>query len=166
MYRIPNFIACEETGKYLARKMLTENQIINAAKKILGERVKKEWQLKSTSIVKDYLIAHYSPAKNEKFICLFLDSQFQLMSIEELFQGTIDKSIIYPREVARRAIELNAAAIIFAHNHPSGNCKPSEQDEIITHELKQALSMFEIKTLDHIIVAGNKAYSFAEKGLL
>jgi DNA repair protein RadC len=109
---------------------------------------------------------HYKDLENEVFACLFLDSQHHVIIHEVLFRGTIDAACVYPREVAKRALQVNAAAVIFAHNHPSGILTPSQADRSITDKLKQALNLFDIRALDHFIVSKMGAYSFAEHGLI
>src|SRR6266705_2171893 len=103
---------------------------------------------------------------HEVFVALFLDAQNRLLAAEELFRGTLTQTSVYPREIVKTALHHNAAGVIFAHNHPSGVAEPSRADELLTQTLKQALSLVEIKTLDHFIVAGTRTVSFAERGLL
>lgn len=102
----------------------------------------------------------------EVFACLFLDNQHHILEFEELFRGTIDSASIYPREVVKKALDYNAAAVIFAHNHPSGISEPSQADRLITDKLKQALGLMDIGVLDHFIIGDGVPYSFAEHGLL
>lgn len=97
---------------------------------------------------------------------MFLDAQNRLLAADELFRGTLTQTSVYPREVVKRALALNAAAAIFAHNHPSGVAEPSRSDELLTGSLKQALALVDIRVLDHLIVAGSAMTSFAERGLL
>jgi DNA repair protein RadC len=97
---------------------------------------------------------------------LFLDSQNRLLAADELFRGTLTQTSVYPREVVKRALALNAGAVIFAHNHPSGIAEPSRSDELLTASLKQALALVDVRVLDHLIVAGTVMTSFAERGLL
>lgn len=97
---------------------------------------------------------------------MFLNNQNQVLAFKELFQGTINETAIYPREVVKQALSLNAAAIIFVHNHPSGDPEPSQADKHITLKLKYALELVDIRVLDHFIVAGSKSISFAERGLI
>ena len=97
---------------------------------------------------------------------LLLDAQHRVIAIEELFRGTLTQTSVYPREVVKAALRANAAAVIFAHNHPSGVAEPSSADEMLTRTLKQALSLVDVQTLDHFIVAGTKTLSFAERGLI
>ncbi|WP_022959720.1 RadC family protein [Spongiibacter tropicus] len=163
---IPNFALCEATGKYQARRALTEDQIIKAAKRLLDGRVCRGATITSSAMVKDYLTAQFAKYPSEAFICLFLDSQHRLLKSEVMFTGTIDSAAVYPREVVRRCLELNAAAVIFAHNHPSGTTKPSFADKRITQRLKEALALIDARALDHIIVGAGKTLSFADAGLI
>lgn len=97
---------------------------------------------------------------------LFLDSRNRLIRYVEMFRGTIDSASVHPREVVKEALKLNAAAVIYSHNHPSGHPDPSEADKVLTGRLKEALGLVDVRTLDHIIVAGHERVSFAEAGLL
>ena len=97
---------------------------------------------------------------------LFLDTRHRLIEYREMFHGTIDSASVYPREVVKEALRLNAAAVILSHNHPSGNPEPSQADKLLTQRLKDALGLVEVRTLDHVIVAGQAATSFAERGLI
>jgi len=117
-------------------------------------------------LVKDYLTLSLALEEREHFQVLFLNNQHQLLLDDRLFSGTIDGSSVYPREVVKQALHCNAAAVIVAHNHPSGVCVPSEADKSITAKLKQALATVDIRLLDHIIVGHMDTYSFAEQGLL
>ena len=166
MTSIPNFALCEATGKYQARRKLTEDQIIKAAKKLLEGRVCRGAKFTSPTAVKNYLATYYAKHKSEAFLCLFLDNQHRILKVEEMFRGTIDAASIYPREVVRRCLEVNAAAVIFAHNHPSGNAEPSMADRMITTRLKESLDTVDVRALDHFIVGGADTYSFAERGLM
>jgi DNA repair protein RadC len=102
----------------------------------------------------------------ESFSILFLNNRHRVIKFEELFRGTIDGASVFPREVVKAALAHNAAAVILAHNHPSGNPEPSQADELITHRLRDALALLDIRVLDHVVVAGDKCVSFAAKGLL
>lgn len=117
-------------------------------------------------IVKDYLTLTLALEEREHFHVLFLNNQHQLLLDARLFSGTIDGASVYPREVVKQALQCNAAAVILAHNHPSGVCVPSEADKGITEKLKQALTTVDIRVLDHIIVGHMETYSFAEQGAL
>ena len=104
--------------------------------------------------------------EHEVFVCLWLDAQHRLIATEEIFRGTLTQTSVYPREIVKAALKQNAAAVIFAHNHPSGAAQPSRADELLTHNLRDALQLVEVKVLDHFIVAGAHAISFAERGLI
>ena len=116
--------------------------------------------------MRDYLRLLLHDRGHEVFVCLFLDAQHRMIASEELFRGTLAQTSVYPREVLKAALAHNAAAVIFAHNHPSGVAEPSRADELLTQALKQALGLVDIRTLDHFVVAGNQVVSFAERGLL
>ena len=122
--------------------------------------------LTSPQAIRDYLRTRLACLPHEVFACLFLDSQNRLIACEELFRGTLAQTSVYPREVVKAALARNAGAVIFAHNHPSGVAEPSRADELLTSALKQALALVDVRTLDHVIVAGSQAVSFAERGLL
>jgi DNA repair protein RadC len=99
-------------------------------------------------------------------VCIWLDAQHRAIDFEVAFRGTLTQTSVYPREIVKRALERNAAAVIFAHNHPSGVAQPSRSDELLTRDLKEALALVEVRVLDHFVVAGTQAISFAERGLL
>ncbi len=122
--------------------------------------------LTSPEAVRDYLRTRLACLPHEVFMCLYVDSQNRLIACEELFRGTLAQTSVYPREVVKGALARNAAGVIFAHNHPSGVAEPSRADELLTASLKQALALVDIRTLDHMIVAGQQVLSFAERGLL
>jgi DNA repair protein RadC len=164
--RVPYFKVNERTGRYSSRRGLSEAQIIKAAKVLLANKVLRSDAFNSSRAIKDYLITHYSEYKYEVFICLFCDIQNRLITSEIMFKGTIGESSVYPREVVRRAIELNAATVFFAHNHPSGSPLPSVQDRVITRVLKNALELIAVKVPDHLIIAGGECFSFADHGLI
>ena len=108
----------------------------------------------------------YVDRKHEVFGALFLDNRHRVIRVAEMFQGTIDGASVHPRVVAQRALELNAAAIVFFHNHPSGVAEPSNADEAITRRLREALALLDVRVLDHFVVAAGESVSFAESGLL
>ena len=139
---------------------------IELHKRWLKETLKDKDALSSPAQVRDYLFVFFAGQGHESFVMLFLDMQNRLIAAEELFRGTLSQTSVYPREVVKRALQLNAGAVIAAHNHPSGVCEPSRADEFLTQTLKQALSLVEVRMLDHLIVAGDKAISFAERGLI
>jgi DNA repair protein RadC len=136
------------------------------ARRYLDARMRRDGVLDSPSSARDYLRARLGPHRREVFACLFLDNRHRVMRYEELFQGTIDGASVHPREVVRRAMEVNAAAVIFAHNHPSGVTEPSQADLRITQRLKDALALVDVRVLDHLIIGEGEAASLAEQGLL
>jgi DNA repair protein RadC len=140
--------------------------VVEMARRALAEQIQDRDAMSSPQAVRDYLRLSLGARPHEVFVAMFLDAQNRLLGCEELFRGTLTQTSVYPREVVKTALRYNAAGVIFAHNHPSGVAEPSRADELQTQTLKQALSLVEIKTLDHFIVAGSKTISFAERGLL
>jgi DNA repair protein RadC len=132
----------------------------------LDEKLKERNALTSPGAVRDYLRLTLARKDEEVFVCIWLDAQHKVVHIEEAFQGTLTQTSVYPREIVKKALRWNAAAVIFAHNHPSGVAQPSQSDELLTRNLREALALVEVRVLDHFIVAGNQAVSFAERGLL
>jgi DNA repair protein RadC len=140
--------------------------VIELARRALAEEAAACDALVSPQAVRDYLRLSLGGRPYEVFMGLFLDSQNRVLAAEELFRGTLAQTSVYPREVVKAALARNAAAMIFAHNHPSGVAEPSRADELLTQALKQALALVDIRTLDHFVVAGGRLTSFAERGLL
>ena len=140
--------------------------VVELARRSLSEEAGARDALASPQAVRDYLRLLLAARPHEVFVALFLDSQNRLLASEELFRGTLAQTSVYPREVVKVALARNAAAVIFAHNHPSGVAEPSRADELLTQALKQALALVDIRTLDHFVVAGGRLTSFAERGLL
>lgn len=141
--------------------------IIARALRIMEGRLQyRDVTLTSPQAVREYLTLKLADREYEVFVALFLDSQHRLIACEELFRGTLAQTSVYPREVVKAALRHNAAAIIFAHNHPSGVAEPSRADEMLTGALKQALNLIDCRTLDHLIVGGTNITSFAERGLI
>ena len=132
----------------------------------LNEQLVRESIFTQPRAVRDYLRLHYSGQEFESFVCLFLDAQNRLIRAEELFRGTLTQTSVYPREVVKAALRHNAAAIILSHNHPSGVAEPSMQDQALTRTLIEALAIVDVKILDHFVIAGPTALSFAERGLI
>ena len=139
---------------------------IELTRRLALEELRRGAALTSPEAVRDYLRMSLSTLPHEAFMALFLDSQHRLLAAEELFRGTLAQTSVYPREVLKAALAHNAAAVIFAHNHPSGVAEPSRADELLTQALKQALGLVDIRTLDHFVVAGHQVVSFAERGLI
>jgi len=141
--------------------------VLEMARRPLRESLQRGNALTSPDLTRQYLAAQIRAYPHEVFACLLLDNQHRVIDFRELFRGTIDSASVYPREVVKTALACNAAAVIFAHNHPSGVAEPSEADRLITQRLRQALGLVDIRVLDHFIVGdGEHAYSFAEHGLL
>jgi DNA repair protein RadC len=139
---------------------------LELARRALKEEISTRSALRSPKAVRDYLRLALSGREHEVFVVLLLDAQHRVIASEELFRGTLTQTSVYPREVVKCALKHNAAAAIFAHNHPSGVAEPSHADEILTRSLKSALALVDIQVLDHFIVAGSRTMSFAERGLL
>ncbi|KRW65233.1 RadC family protein [Stutzerimonas nitrititolerans] len=150
-------------GHYLPA---TADQILEAARRVVELKVQRGAPFTAPHIVKEYLGAKLAGLEHEVFVVLFLDNQHRLIEYVEMFRGTLDSASVYPREVVKEALRLNAAAAILSHNHPSGHPEPSQADRTLTERLKEALGLVEVRTLDHIIVAGIERVSFAELGLL
>lgn len=144
----------------------TSNQqaTIQEAIGILESRLQTTKAFTSPSDVKQFCQLQIAQEKDEHFCCIFLDNQHRLIGFERLFRGTVDGASVYPRVVVRRALELNAAATIFTHNHPSGLPEPSQADISITQRLKEALKLVDIRVLDHIVVGTEGTVSIAERG--
>jgi DNA repair protein RadC len=140
--------------------------VLELARRALAEQLKARAVLDSATAVKDYVQLHLASRPHEVFAVLFLDSQHRLLALEELFRGTLSQTSVYPREVALRALHHHAAAVVLAHNHPSGSVQPSRADEALTQSLTAALALIDVRVLDHVIVAPGQALSMAEKGLL
>jgi len=135
-------------------------------KRWLCEEMKAGDALNSPGAVRDYLKLHFTGQEFESFVAIFLDAQHRVLEINELFRGTLTQTSVYPREVVKAALKSNAAAVILAHNHPSGVAEPSQSDRMLTDALKQALALVDVRVLDHMIVAGVEVLSFAERGMV
>lgn len=144
----------------------TTDQILSAARQVIDQKMQRGADFGSPADVKAYLRAKLAGLDHEVFAVLFLDNRHRLIEYVEMFRGTIDGASVHPREVVKEALRLNAAAVIYSHPHPSGNPEPSQADKTITSRLRDALALIEVRTLDHIVVAGNDTVSFAERGLL
>lgn len=142
-----------------------EDATIRRALGFLANRLREPGAaLNAPASVRDYLVLSLADREHEIFMAFFLDSQNRVIAAEELFRGTLTQTSVYPREVVKRALALNAASVIFAHNHPSGTLEPSQADHWLTDSLKSALALVDVKTLDHFIIGGRDAVSFAECG--
>lgn len=147
-------------------KFVQLQAVVEISRRALHEEMNAGDALNSPRAVREYLQLLLRTRQQEVFVALFLDAQHRVISTEELFQGTLTQTSVYPREVVKRALYNNAAAVIFAHNHPSGVAEPSQSDQLLTSALKQALQLVDVRVLDHFIVAGADCLSFAERGLL
>ena len=141
--------------------------VMEMARRALREEISRQEDVfHAPAKVKDYLRLALAGREHEVFAALFLDAQNRLIALEELFRGTLTQTSVYPREVVKRALQHNAAGVMFAHNHPSGASEPSQADQLLTQTLKNALALIDIRVLDHFIVGGGTVLSFAERGLL
>ena len=156
-------LASYHVEKPANQRLLAARELI---KRSLAEAFRNGDPLTSPQAVRDYLRISVMGRGHEVFMVLFLDAQHRLIESEEMFRGTLTQTSVYPREVVKAALAGNAAAVIFAHNHPSGVAQPSQADELLTRQLKEALALVDVKVLDHFVVAGNQCLSFAERGLL
>ncbi len=158
-------MVCENEAQYVPAP------IISAAKELFVRALEEDISIHSTSfnspnVVKDYLRLVLGGRQQEVFMVLFLDAQHRLIASEEMFHGTLTQTSVYPREVVKRALIHNAAAVMLSHNHPSGMSEPSSSDRMLTDALKQALGLVDVRVLDHIVIGEQEALSFAERGLI
>jgi DNA repair protein RadC len=147
----------------VTRTLQSTRELVRRA---LAEAMRAGDVLASPNNVRDYLKLNFAHQQYESFVVLFVDAQNRVLACEEMFRGTLTQTAVYPREVVKRTLAVNAAAVILAHNHPSGLAEPSFADNTLTRSLANALSMVDVRVLDHLIVAGNTVLSYAERGLL
>lgn len=157
------FCQCRGLGQVAYVQM---QAMLELSRRHLHEQLAASDALTSSELTRQYLRARLRHYEHEVFACLYLDNQHRVVKLEELFSGTIDGAAVYPREVVKRCLRHNAAAVIFAHNHPSGVAEPSQADIAITRRLAAALNTIDVRVLDHIVVGRNEAVSFAERGLM
>ena len=143
-----------------------KQSVITLAMKVLSIKHRAGRVLSKPDETRDFLRLRLADYRNEVFGCLFLDNRHRIIAVRELFQGTIDGASVYPRVVVQQAMEVNAAAMVFFHNHPSGVAEPSHADEAITRRLKDALALVDVRVLDHFVISAGESVSFAERGLL
>jgi DNA repair protein RadC len=143
----------------------TEQSTIRRAMGYMLRELKTNPVFSSPELVKDYMRLHYAGCEREEFTVIYLDAQLRLIECKTEFVGTLSQTSVYPREIVKRAVLLNAASVILSHNHPSGNNEPSRADELLTQALKSTLALIDCRVLDHLIV-GHSVLSFAEKGLI
>ncbi|WP_447554170.1 RadC family protein [Vreelandella sp. EE22] len=156
---------CEAHGLGAA-KFAQLQATLELSRRHLASQLARGNALTSPSLVRHYLRSQLRHLGHEEFAVLFLDTQHRIIRYESLFRGTLDSASVYPRDVAKRALELNAGAVILAHNHPSGVAEPSDADRRITERLTQALGLFDVRVLDHFVVGDADVISFAERGWL
>lgn len=149
-----------------AAKFAQLQAVLEMAKRHLAEELQHSDALTSPQLTQRFLQAQMRDLRHEVFACLFLDNQHRVLKYQELFRGTIDGAAVYPREVLKQALHEGAAAVILAHNHPSGVAEPSQADRAITDRLQQALALVDIRVLDHLVIGDGYAVSFAERGWL
>ncbi len=158
--------AFSETKGLGEAKYVQLQAVLELARRAIDEGLRREAVLNSPDKVRQYLQLQLARREHEVFAVLYLDAQNRLLKCEELFRGTLTQTSVHPREVVKHALRHNAAAVILAHNHPSGVAEPSRADELLTKALKDALALVDVRVLDHLIVAGNATVSFAERGLI
>lgn len=152
----------------LLRDSAAEELILTQARDILMRRMGEERQasISSPGAVRDYLALTLGACESEEFWSVWLDAAHRVIAAQRMFTGTLTQTSVYPREIVKAALGHNCAAVIFAHNHPSGVAEPSHADELLTRSLKGALALVDVQVLDHFIIAGTRTMSFAERGLL
>jgi len=165
MYRgslTPLFAAADEKGSP-PEKCLVAKELV---KRFIGEKLQSGCVLTQSEDARDFLHIHFAGQEYESFVTLYLDGLNRLITVEELFRGSISETPVYPREIVRSALKSNAEAVIFAHNHPNGEAKPSTADRALTKLLKKTLALVDVAVRDHLIIAPIGTYSFAERGYL
>ena len=165
LFQVPVTELCAITGLGAA-KVAQLHASLEMGRRYLAERLKRGVALQSVEDTRAYLQAELRDRTQEVFCCLFLDNRHRVLAFEELFRGTLNGTAVYPREVVRRALSHNAAAVILVHNHPSGVAEPSRADELLTTRLREALALIEVRLLDHLIVGDGEMVSFGERGLI
>ncbi len=140
--------------------------VIEMARRALAQPLRDAPVFDAPQRVKDYVALHLGARAQEVFAVLFLDGQHRLIALEQMFHGTLAQTSVYPREIVKRALQLNAGAVILAHNHPSGLAEPSHADESLTRAIRSALQLVDVRVLDHLVVGQGSVVSFAERGLL
>lgn len=150
-------------GRYLPASV---DHILEAARQAIELKMQRGAEFNSPALVKEFLRNKLAGFEHEVFAVLFLDTRHRLIKYAEMFRGTIDNASVYPREVVKEALRLNAAAAIVAHNHPSGDPEPGVADREITQKLKGALELIDVRMVDHVVIGGGTSVSFAERGLL
>ncbi|MGN5150888.1 RadC family protein [Aeromonas enteropelogenes] len=158
--------AGECPGTYVVTEPVTEQDLLRIANQIARQKLAKGEAITDKHLAQQALQTLLQSREHEVFSILFLDNQHRILAYEELFRGTLSSASVYPREVVKRALALNAAALMLVHNHPSGHPEPSRADIEITQRLQSALSLVDIRTLDHLVVASNGVVSLKERGYM
>ena len=153
----------KDTGHYTEA---SGEDIVSGARRHLRRKFRKGKAIRSPADTEAYLMAELATEPHEIFCCLYLDNRHRVIKFDRAFNGTIDGTSVYPRVIVKRALELNAAAVIFAHQHPSGVAEPSQADERITKRLRSALELVDVRVLDHLVIGGDTVVSLASRGLL
>ena len=164
--RYHKMTAGEHPGTYVVTEPITEQDLLTMANQIARKRLAKGMAITDASHAAKYLQTLLQDKEHEVFAVLFLDNQHRLLVLEELFRGSVNTASVYPRELVKRALALNAAALILAHNHPSGHPEPSDADRLLTKNLIQALALIDVRVLDHLIVGAEGYESLAQRGEL
>ena len=165
-YLNPSLLVETDNDKYLLSEPVTKKQMYQLMLLLLEQEYFRTDQLTSPEMTRQYLQVKLAKYEQEVFCCIYLDNQHQVIAFEELFYGTINAAIVYPREIVKACLKHNCSAVLFCHNHPSGSPEPSIADEALTKRLTDALALVDIRVLDHLIVAGSSTISFAERGLI
>lgn len=163
MSQLTNLFCIDANGEY---QPASATAVIAAARECMDEFLRRDVVLSSPAIVKDFLSIKLGQRTREIFAVMFLDNQNRLIEYREMFRGTLAETTVHPREIVKVALQLNAAALIVSHCHPSGSVEPSEADKRLTHLLRTTLGMVDVRVLDHFIVGGGSVFSFAETGLM
>lgn len=158
------FKAGDQPGSYQANRAIGEQDILNMAKYLARQRLRKGRTLSSPDACFDYLQMLLQDLEHEVFGVIYLDQQHRIISHEILFRGTINQATVYPREIIKQTLSVNAAAVILFHNHPSGHCQPSSADDQLTDQIQKTLKLIEVRMLDHIVFGQDKHYSYATYG--
>ena len=158
----PLFVPVGERGAHHETLAVARELVM----RFLKEELEKAGPLSSPQMVRDYLRLYFSGEEREVFAVVFLDAQHRIIAAEKLFFGTLTQTSVYPREIVKKALAWNTAAVIFAHNHPSGVAEPSQADQMLTETLRRALDLVDVKVLDHFVIGDSTAMSFAERGLV
>lgn len=159
----PTLLVREAKGRYRAA---AADEIVQSAFALLAERLRSGDAMTTPDLVKDFVRVRLGAMEHEVFAVLFLDAQHRVIAFDPMFRGTLTQTSVYPREVVKESLRWNAAAVVLAHNHPSGTPEPSRADEHLTQALKAALQLVDVRVLDHIVVGAASVVSFAERGLL